>query len=257
MLYGDYTNLAKMYNNRPAYNYKLLKFLSRSINPERNSSCRIADIGAGTGKLTKMLGEMGYNVFAVEPNDAMRSEGINYTKDFNIKWFKGTAENTGLNSGQFDWIFMASSFHWTNHDLSLPEFHRILKPNGYLTIIWNPRNIQDSQLHVEIEQIIYDEIPNLKRKSSGNRTQTEDWANILKKGGYFKDVIYLEFRYNENMSHERYMKIWKSVNDIRVQAGEDRFNKILKKINTKIDKLDILKVPYLNTCWTAQRTDLI
>ena len=46
---------------------------------------------------------------------------------------------------------MASSFHWTDPNLSLPEFYRILKSNTFLTIIWNPRNIKNSKLHVEIE----------------------------------------------------------------------------------------------------------
>ena len=57
----------------------------------------------------------------------------------------------------------------------------------------------------------------------------------------------------EVISKDRYMKTWRSVNDIRVQAGEERFDLILKKIQTKISEIDELTVPYLNTCWTARR----
>jgi ubiquinone/menaquinone biosynthesis C-methylase UbiE len=75
---------------------------------------KIADIGAGTGKLTKMLLEKGLSVTAVEPNHAMRAEGIKYTDGFDVSWVAGSAEETGLPDGSLDWILMASSFHWTN-----------------------------------------------------------------------------------------------------------------------------------------------
>tara|TARA_B100000029_G_scaffold356050_1_gene348870 strand:- start:2019 stop:2786 length:768 start_codon:yes stop_codon:yes gene_type:complete len=253
MKHGDFTRLAKMYSNRPSYNYELLHFISRSIISLPNDEFYVADIGAGTGKLTKILAKMGFKVFAVEPNDAMRKEGMNYTKNNDVVWSKGTGEKTGLNSNQFNWVTMASSFHWTNPELSLPEFHRILKPEGHLSIIWNPRDIQSSQIHKSIEKIIYQNVPNLIRKSSGIRKQTKDWKNILVKNGYFHNVIYSECSYEKIISKERYMNTWKSVNDIRVQAGEKRFKLILNQIESRISKLDNIVVPYLNTCWTAQK----
>ena len=148
MLHGDFTELAKQYINRPAYNSHLLKFLSKSVLLEDINKPKIAEIGAGTGKLTKMLLDMNFSVCAVEPNDAMRNEGEKYTKDYDVKWSKGTGEDTGLKSNSFDWAIIASSFHWTNPNLSLPEFHRILKPNRFFTIIWNPRDIKSSELHL-------------------------------------------------------------------------------------------------------------
>ena len=164
MKHGDFTELAKKYINRPAYNNSLLDFITKNIAQVDHSKTIVAEVGAGTGKLTKMLNEMNFLVNAVEPNDAMRNEGINYTKDTNVHWSKGTGEDTGLESNKYDWAVMASSFHWTDPDKSLPEFYRILKPNKFFTIIWNPRDIKSSQLHTEIEEIIYSNIPTLKEK---------------------------------------------------------------------------------------------
>ena len=255
MKHGDFTDLAKKYKNRPAYNKKLLNFISKQIT-SGNSNCNIAEIGAGTGKLTKMLAELDFSVSAVEPNDEMRKVGQEYINTKSVQWYQGTGENTKLDSGSYDWVIMASSFHWTDPNLSLPEFYRLLKPNGYLTIIWNPRNIKISKLHVDIENIIYSYIPNMKRKSSGERTQTETWENVLTQTGHFKDVIFSEISFMEQMSIERYMGAWESVNDIRVQAGEENFKKILKEIENAISHLDgIISVPYKNTSWTAQIVD--
>lgn len=129
MKQGDFTQVAKHYHNRPAYSPMLLEKLIACINDEQKNlkDLQIVEVGAGTGKLTKMLSEFGMQVLAVEPNDEMREEGIAYTKDTNIKWQKGSGEETGVQSGIADWVIMASSFHWTDPKKSLPEFARILK----------------------------------------------------------------------------------------------------------------------------------
>ena len=246
MEHGDFSALAKKYINRPAYNSNILEFISNTVTPDNNNIYNIAEIGAGTGKLTKMLSKTGYNIFAVEPNDDMRREGEIYTKDLGVKWSKGTGEKTGLDTSVFDWVIMASSFHWTNPDLSLPEFYRILKPNGFITIIWNPRNIMNSKLHIEIEDIVHTQIPNLNRVSSGGRSKTKKWEDILVKTGHFKNVIYSEIAFEEEIIKEKYIGAWESVNDIRVQVGEEKFNLIMSRIKEKISGLDVIKVSYNN-----------
>ena len=96
MLHGDFSELAKQYVNRPAYNDNLLDFILKSVLPSEKSNIKIAEVGAGTGKLTRMLLDRNFNVSAVEPNDSMRSEGIKYTDKYDIEWKKGTGEKTGL-----------------------------------------------------------------------------------------------------------------------------------------------------------------
>jgi ubiquinone/menaquinone biosynthesis C-methylase UbiE len=254
MKQGDFTDLAKNYINRPDYSNLIMQSLLKIVDfPIKKNNFKVADVGAGTGKMTKVLLELGLNVDAVEPNSEMRKEGVNYTKDYNIIWTEGSGEKTNLKSDSYDWAIMASSFHWTDHKKSLPEFYRILKPDSYFTIIWNPRNIEKSPIHLEIEEIIYRNLPSLKRVSSGGKSHTKNWEDILIETGHFKDVIFTEVEHNEIMSIERYMGIWKSVNDIRAQAGEVLFNKILIDIESKINYLKEINVPYKMRSWTAKR----
>ena len=70
-----------------------------------------------------------------------------------------------------------------------------------------------------------------------------------------KNVIYSKIDFEEEIIKEKYIGAWESVNDIRVQAGEEKFNLIISKIKEKISELDMIKVPYKNTAWTAQRID--
>lgn len=54
------------------------------------------------------------------------------------------------------------------------------------------------------------------------------------------------------MSTERYINIWRSVNDIRVQAGEEKFNKILNDIKEKLKGYEKIAVPYRSRAWTLR-----
>ena len=92
MKQGDFTKVAKHYHNRPAYSEMLLEKLVRCINDDNKATkdLKVVEVGAGTGKLTRMLWDFGMQVLAVEPNDNMREEGIKYTKETNIKWQKGS-----------------------------------------------------------------------------------------------------------------------------------------------------------------------
>lgn len=247
MKQGDFTQVAKHYHNRPAYSPMLLEKLIACINDEQKNlkDLQIVEVGAGTGKLTKMLSEFGMQVLAVEPNDEMREEGIAYTKDTNIKWQKGSGEEIGVQSGIADWVIMASSFHWTDPKKSLPEFARILKNSaaqnssahtsthntsvggGYFTAIWNPRNILEGSVFYEIEQEIKNIVPELARVSSGTQN-VKKWEEILISTGDFTDCFFMECDYIEIMDKARYLGAWHSVNDIQAQAGEQRWKKILE-----------------------------
>ena len=78
---------------------------------------------------------------------------------------------------------MFSSFHWENEKEESEEFNRILNTGGFFTAIWNPRDIGRSKLHKEIEDIVYEEVPRMKRVSSGGTVTTEQMYEKLRGGG--------------------------------------------------------------------------
>lgn len=252
MQQGDFTQLAKHYHNRVGYSSLVLQSIL-DLTGKTAKEIRVAEVGAGTGKLTECLVKLGLKTISVEPNDAMRAEGIQYTNGMGVEWMKGSGEETGLASGAFDWALVGSAFHWIQLEKGLKEFHRILKPGGFFTILWNPRDLERSPLQKRIDDKIKEFVPNLKRVSSGGKGYSEDWFSKLTSTGHFEDVLFIEAKQDVAMSKEQYMGLWNSVNDIQAQAGERVWKQILQYIEGEIAPLKEIVSPYATRSWTCRR----
>lgn len=97
----------------------------------------VIDVGAGTGKFTKLLVRTGAQVKAVEPIDAMREQ---LAKIEGAQPLAGTAQQLPLPDASADAITCAQAFHWFAHRETLDEFARVLKPGGKLGLVWNVRD---------------------------------------------------------------------------------------------------------------------
>lgn len=100
-----------------------------------SSPITIAEIGAGTGKLTVPLAGLGLPVFAVEPDADMRGVLIDQTRALaNVTVIDGTAAHTTLPSHSVDVIVVAQALHWFEPDTFAAECRRIARGGQYLLI---------------------------------------------------------------------------------------------------------------------------
>jgi ubiquinone/menaquinone biosynthesis C-methylase UbiE len=253
---GDFTGLASDYSiNRPGYCASVLSSLFGLVNkPVKDID--FVDVGAGTGIWTRMVNSKGVrSSVAVEPNDDMRKQGIADSSGTSIKWLDGNAEGTGLSDGVCDWLTMASSFHWTDFDAAICEFHRVLRTEGLFTALWNPRLIEVNPLLVEIEEHLNTLRSDIERVSSGRSGITNTLTERLWDSSYFEDVIYIEGRHIIEMSTDRYLGAWRSVNDLRVQLGTEKFGSFLEFIRQRLKGLRVIEATYLTRGWSARKKD--
>ncbi len=109
-----------------------------------------ADVGAGTGISARLLADQGVNVWAIEPNAAMRQSAEPHA---GVTFQAGTAEQTGLPDGSVDLVTCFQAFHWFDPAKSLDEFHRILRLTGRVALVWNERD-QDDPFTAQYTQLI-------------------------------------------------------------------------------------------------------
>jgi ubiquinone/menaquinone biosynthesis C-methylase UbiE len=256
MKHGDFTGLATNYAKfRPGYAPQvacaILKYVGRELR-----SIDAADVGAGTGIWSRTLAAFGlHSIVAVEPNDDMRGQGIETSRETDISWRKGSAEATGLPNNSVDLVSMASSFHWADFDKACDEFYRILRPGGAFVALWNPRFIEANPLLVEIEAEITRLKPDIQRVSSGRSGLTERLTDLLNAKPQFHEVLYLEGRHSQRQTPEQYLGAWRSVNDLQVQLGPELFEKFLDRTSKRIAGLPEIETTYLTRAWMARRSD--
>jgi SAM-dependent methyltransferase len=112
---------------RPDYPDEAVDLLLRELGEPR----RVADVGAGTGKLTRPLLARGLEVVAVEPAAAMRKL-LTATEVYDA-----SAESLPIPDGSVDAVVAGQAFHWFATHEALAEFARVA--TGGLGLIWNRR----------------------------------------------------------------------------------------------------------------------
>lgn len=142
-----FSRKAEVYSKyRPSYPTKILEILGIEIG--FTSDKIVADIGSGTGILSKIFLDNGNFVYGIEPNNQMRSFA-----EKNLACFRKfvslnrLAERTGLPDSSVDLVTAGQALHWFDRDLARTEFARILKKKtGCVMIIYNERKKKDATM---------------------------------------------------------------------------------------------------------------
>ncbi len=128
---------------RPSYPTAVLDCLRDECGLEETAV--IADIGSGTGILARLFLQNGNRVLGVEPNKEMREAGEAFLADFpRFTSINGTAEATTLADDSVDFVTAGQAAHWFDRQTSLPELQRILRPGGFVVLVWNTMDFDAS-----------------------------------------------------------------------------------------------------------------
>jgi len=122
---------------RPDYPVEAVEFLIDTLGID--STTIIVELGAGTGKFTRMLvASTEAKVIAVEPVENMRRQLQSLLPDVAV--LDGTAESIPLGEAAADVVLAAQAFHWFDGRRALADIARVLKPGGRIGLVWNARD---------------------------------------------------------------------------------------------------------------------
>jgi SAM-dependent methyltransferase len=160
---------ADLYDSvRPSYPPDAVAWALAPLGPGR---WRIADIGAGTGIMTRLLAAAGHQVIAVEPDPLMRARLVKVTPGAvapdtvasdtvasdgpdgptptgatapdavpSVTVVPGSAEALPIDDGALDGAVAAQAYHWFDHARTHDELARVVRPGGVVAAIWNRRD---------------------------------------------------------------------------------------------------------------------
>ncbi|MBV9886989.1 MAG: class I SAM-dependent methyltransferase [Acidobacteria bacterium] len=128
---------------RPGYPQEALKLLKNECG--LSSGHVIADIGSGTGFLSELFLQNGNRVYGIEPNKEMREAGEEYLASYDsFGSIDASAEATTLEDATIDFVTAGQAFHWFDPAATRTEFARILKPSGWVVVMWNDREMNSA-----------------------------------------------------------------------------------------------------------------
>ena len=138
---------------RPGYPSALVDLLRGECNLQPQHV--VADIGSGTGLLSRLFLKSGNRVFGIEPNPEMRSAGEEFLAGYpGFSSIDASAEATTLPNAGVDFVTAGQAFHWFDPVAARGEFDRILKATGWVVVVWNDRRTSETGFEREYEALL-------------------------------------------------------------------------------------------------------
>ena len=236
---GPYTAFAEVAGayerGRPGYPEEAVRWLAGEEPRD------VVDLGAGTGKLTRALVELGHRVTAIEPLPEM----LELLPDAAPGAFAilGSAEIIPLPDAHADVVTCAQSFHWFDHRVALPEIARVLRPGGRLAYVWNSRD---------------DREPWVARLSTliGSETVSRDESvGPVAESGLYEPVETAVFHFEQTLGRERLLALVLSRSYCATLPAAERMP-ILDAVGELYDEIagaDGIRLPYVTECFRAAK----
>lgn len=242
----DYTEFAKTYDMRADYAPNTVTVMQGAV-PDYPLTDAV-DLGAGTGKLSKLLVARDLRVTAVEPNAAMMDFGRDNLAYLSrsIDWRMGTAEATDLDAGSFDLACFGSSFNVVDAVRALRESARLLRRAGVLAILWNHRDLGDP-LQVEIEHRIRSLLPKFEY---GSRRANPSGQVLESK--LFEPVAEILLSHIHSAKTQDWLSAWHSHATLARQAGA-LLPQVIKAIEEVVGPQQTVHIPYRTHIWMYRK----
>lgn len=223
---------------RPEYPVEMIEWMQRVTGIE--SGDHVVDLGAGTGKFTQALVNLGLRVTAVEPVDEMREQLSALLPD--VLALSSVAQHVEIESDSADLVTCAQSFHWFASDDAIQEISRILRPEHYLILVWNQRDTSNPIQQKFSE--IFERYQDAATPSSPSRR----WQPVIDGSSLFELVDEARFTLVHELSREvvpdrlRSMSVFSTLSD-ELQAAA------IAEVNAIIPEEKTISLPYYNEAY--------
>jgi SAM-dependent methyltransferase len=206
---------------------------------------RILDLAAGTGKLTRQLHARGAACVAVEPSASMREVFGRMVTGVPI--VGATAEQIPIATGTIDIVVVAQAFHWFDAPVALAEIARVLRPGGWLALIWNERD--------ESDPMVADLVRISKWDTSAPYPVGMDFGAVVDRSHLFHPMERIKFQWEQPLDRESFVDQVASRSYVRVLPEPER-QALLEQVAAFASTFpEPIAMPYVADLFWAQRAD--
>lgn len=206
----------------------------------------VADVGAGTGKLTRLLVSTHARVIAIEPIEAMR--GILVETVPGVEVMHGLAEALPLADASVDVVTVAQAFHWFDHAKAIPELHRVLVSGGHLVLMWNSRDMDDP-LQCALEDLL------APRRQDAPYQLGGKWRAPLGESRLFGAPQERQFRIEQQLTTEGVCERVASTSFVAAMPQEER-DALLDQVRAlTVGREEPFVFPYVTEVYVAARSN--
>lgn len=232
---NKFNGKAVFYSGRPTYPKECIDYLVNKFSLRSDSI--IADIGAGTGILTKHFLDLGCSVYAVEPNEDM-FEVLNQNLSHyqNIIFLNSCAENTTIPAISCDAVVVGTAFHWFDKDKFHKECNHILKNNKYVAILRIANNTEADK-----------QIDKIKHYSEQDLNEAKEFFG----DGFLEHI---RFEYSQSFNEERYINnlLSSATAPLPNDARFDEYVAKCKNVFNKHFENGIAELPFVVNCYIGK-----
>jgi ubiquinone/menaquinone biosynthesis C-methylase UbiE len=203
----------------------------------------VLELGAGTGKLTRVMVSLGHDVHATDPDAAMLKVLAKQLPD--VPTARAGAEDIPLGDASVDAVIAGQAFHWFDLDRALPEIARVLRPGGRLCLVWNLRN---------------EKIPWVRRLGAliGTPEHLRDPAEAMIFSELFGFVEEQQFSHWQSVDRQTIQDLVLSRSAVAVLDEQARAAKLAEVVALYDEYgrgMDGMQLPYVTRCFRADVLD--
>jgi SAM-dependent methyltransferase len=236
----QFAGVADAYDRgRPGYPPEAVTIAARAF--ELHARDRVADLGAGTGKLTTALLDAGLEVVAVEPLEEMRARLPD------VEVVAATAEDLPFADGSLAAAFSADAFHWFDPDAAASELHRVLRPRGGVALMWHLPNWSSNPPDwvVRLGSVL-----DAARSEHPGFTGDQGRAGFDRHGG-FEPFVHESVSFAFPTDRERLLANVESISYVAAHAERDR---MLSEVREILADVEPHEAPLRTDIWLTRKT---
>ena len=238
-----FDSVADVYERtRPSFPPAAVSFLVERLGIARGSS--VLDLGAGTGKLARLLVPTGARVVAVEPLAGMRAKLAEVAPE--VEALDGTAEAIPLADASVDAVVVAQAFHWFRAEEALAEIHRVLRPGRGLALVWNRRDLRDPL------QRAFEEIMDRHRDDTPAQ-HAEEWREGFRTTDLFTALELRSFPHVEEMDADALVGRAASVSFVAALPEHERETVLAEVAALAAGRSERFRFPYTTVVYVTTR----